>query len=130
MPNGLVSAFTTGEAVSAAANVAPMAIANGFLNDFSDMKCFSVKFMVTPFGGCDRVYNDYLLNDNRYQMKFRKSIILNKFSQAGHIGSFIGHRVIALCLPDGFGKAVHHAVLSLVRRTEGFCELLMAIPDA
>jgi hypothetical protein len=68
--------LATGEAESAAANVAPIAIASGFLNDFSDMECFSVKFMVTLFGGRDRVYNDYLTNDNRFQMKFIKSIIL------------------------------------------------------
>ena len=74
--------------------------------------------MVTPFDGRNRVYNDYLLNDNGLQMKFIKLIILKQIFQAGQVGGFIRHRIIALCLPDGFGKAVHHAVLRLVRGTE------------
>ncbi len=32
--------------------------------------------MVALFGGRDRVYNDYLVNDNRFQMKFMESIVL------------------------------------------------------
>ena len=52
--------------------------------------------------GSDRVYNDYDLNDNRLQMKFIKSIILNQFFQAFQIGRLVGHRILALCQPYGF----------------------------
>ena len=81
-------------------------------------------------GESDRVYNDYDLNDNRFQLKFRKSIILDQLPEAAQIGGFVGHRVVALCLPDGFGEALHHAVLGLVRRAQGTGKPLVTVPDA